>query len=504
MKGENLFSAKITPFRSVTGDKLRMHPTQTFLTEIWQHLWSDRRQVKRVAAAAFAILISVYIGVMYGDEAFITIFPILFWLWSILICFAALYTTQKPLRFHFTYTWVALIALSVIAFFLRIFELRSFPIGFHPDEERFVGFALQYIFNPKDIGNTLNPFRTGNGSQPFLYTYVIRLSVDLFGLSTAGARISSVITGALAVAAVFLMVNEMAGRRIAWLTAIVMTTYHYHIHWSRLALNNIWVTLLLPCTFGFFLLGWRKSWKVGALLAGICLGSVTYFYAGGYIVVLLILIIIWRVWKKTEDHTGLAIHIGKMLILALVIAAPLIIFAMLYPQHFFDRVHEIYGWYPETVNAMSGNSTSYWDYFIFQVIHSFGAYNFYPDITGFYAPAIPFLIGVSSILFPIGVVLAIYKKHYIPLIWVLIVTILGGVMSLGTPGSSHFIGVIPGLCWLVAIPLDWLIEHKYSYLAYFLLVIIVITDLSFYFIVYAAHPSLHLNVPFPVVEPFTY
>lgn len=450
---------------------------------------------------ALAVLISVYIGVRYSGEAYITIVPILFWLWSILICFAALYPTQKNINFYFTHTWIALIVLLVIAFFLRIFELKSFPIGFHPDENDFVDFALRHVFNPDNMGVTINPLRTGNDSQPIIYHYILRLSVALFGFSTAGARISSVIAGTMAIAGGFLMVNEMAGRRMAWLTAILMTTYHYHIHFSRLALNNIWTTLLLPLTLGLFLVSWRKSWEIGMLLTGICLGASAYFYMGGYIVIFLMPILIWQSWKKTGDRTGWTISIGKMLILALVIAAPLIAFALLYPQHFLDRAHTIYGWYPEIVKA---NSASYWDYLIYQTIHSFGAYNFYADVTGFYAADAPLLIGASSILFPIGVILAIYKKQYFPMIWVFIVTILGGVMSAGTPSSSHFIGVIPAICWLVAIPIDWLIEYKHPYLACFLLVIIIITDLSFYFIIYAASPSVDLSVPFPMVEPFIY
>ncbi len=110
----------------------------------------------------------------------------------------------------------------------------------------------------------------------------------------------------------------------------------------------------------------------------------------------------------------------------------------------------------------------------------------------------------SGVLFPIVFILAIHKKQFLPVFWLLIVTVLGGVLSAGTPSSSHFIGAIPAICWLVAIPLDWLFEHKHPYWAYFLLAIIVITDLSFYFVIYAAHPSENLSVPFPVVEPFTY
>jgi len=71
----------------------------------------------------------------------------------------------------------------------------------------------------------------------------------------------------------------------------------------------------------------------------------------------------------------------------------------------------------------------------------------------------------------------------------------------GTPSSSHFVPAIPAICALVALPLGKMLESKRPHWAYILLAGILLTDLGFYFMVYAANPSLDLNIAFPVIPP---
>jgi 4-amino-4-deoxy-L-arabinose transferase-like glycosyltransferase len=321
-------------------------------------------------------------------------------------------------------------------------------------------------------------------------------------MNIPATRISSILIGTLAIASVFLMMNELAGRRMAWLTATLMTTYHYHVHWSRIALSNIWVTLLIPLTLGLFLLGWRKNNDKGAILAGLTLGLSAYIYSGGYFIIFLLIFLFIQTWRKTDNPHGLIKYTTKMLALALVVAMPLIIFAILVPEHFFDRAYIVRGWTDKAIQSISqGEIVTPWDYFQHQVKYSFGAYNFYPEVTGFYRPDAPFLIGFASILFLVGIPIALRQKQYLLIFWIFIVTVLGGVMLDGTPASTHFIGVIPAVCWMVAIPLDKLFEKNQMNWAYTLLALTLFTDLFFYFFIYASSPSLDLDAPFPIIMP---
>lgn len=462
-----------------------------------QNFWENKTGFKQIALACVSILISAWIGFQYAVEAFIGYLPILVWIFSVFLCFAALYPEKQPALFQIkrNHTWAGIFALIIIAFLIRFINFSNFPAGFHPDEAGYVDFAILHIPNLDDPTLTINPFRTGLDSQPVLYKYVLRLTTFLFGMNIPATKISSVLIGTLAIASVFLMMNELAGRRMAWITSILMTTYHYHVHWSRIALSNIWVTLLVPLTLGLFLIGWRKNNDKGAIFAGLALGLSAYIYSGGYFIVFLLIFLFVQLWIKTDNRSGLIKYTLKMLALALVVAAPLMMFAIQVPEFFFDRASLVNGWSPDLIQP------SFQAYLFSQIKYSFGAYNFYPEVTGFYFPGAPFLIGFASILFLIGVALAISQKQYLLLFWIFIVTVLGGVMLDGTPASTHFIGVIPAICWMVAIPLDNLLEKKQMNWAYTLLALTLFMDLFFYFFIYASAPSAHLSLSFPIIMP---
>lgn len=482
-----------------------------FVKQLWKALWLTDDRVLQVLVSLISIFLSITVGFLYAKDIAVTTTPILLWLSVVVICFAILYPFDRQSGFHFNRMWVGFTGLLLAAFFLRVITLSNFPVGFHVDEAGGADFSLQHVFNPINPGETISPFRTASYSQPSLYYYFLRLSLSIFGLTIPGARMSSVLVGTLAVGATFLMVNELDGRRTAWLAAILMTAYHYHIHWSRMALNNVWVTLFVPATLAFFMIGWRKNWSGGAVLAGLSLGLTAYFYSGGYIVIPLLFILIVRTWKQTNDHLTLTVYLGRMFVPALVVAAPLIIFAFLFPDFFFDRSREVFAWSSENIQSFSGDTSMYQAsdgvniylaYFIYQLTHSLGAYNFFLEIPTFYFPHIPFLIGFASPLFLLGIAWTIYKKQYFPAIWVLIVTILGGFLLSAPPASSHFISVIPAICWLVAVPINLLFENRRAPWAYLILISILSLDIYFYFVTYKAHPSSNLDVPFPIVEPY--
>jgi 4-amino-4-deoxy-L-arabinose transferase-like glycosyltransferase len=475
---------------------------RAFLAELWKNLWLNEHRAFQVVTAIASIGGSIFIGIVYAGQIGIPVYPIVLWLVEIVICSLVLYPFHRKNEFRPSPIWSRLLALLVAAFLLRGIGLATLPPGFHTDEHGTAYFVQNQVFNPQNTGKTVNPFMLDSNNQPAFYDYVWRLSIGLFGFTISGARMASAIAGTLAVLAVFFMVHEMAGRRQAWLTAILMAVYHYHIHWSRIALNNIWVTFLLPLTIALFLRGWHKRWSGYAVLAGLCLGFTAYFYAGGYFILIILPFLAWQEWKKTTDHASLAIYYGKMLAVAMVVAAPLIAYAVRLPDQFLLRTRDIIAWKAGYAQATLGPSTTAWDILLFQFGRSFGAYNYYTDITGFYRPEIPFLIGFASAVFLWGVAWAIYKKQYFPLAWLALVTVLGGMMSAGTPGSSHFIGAIPAICWLAAIPLDWLIGNGRSHWAYALLAIIIVTDLVFYFVIYQSHPSLDLTLEFPLIESY--
>lgn len=480
-----------------------MTPTFQFIASLWNLLWSTKHRARQVGLASLTIIISLWIGFRYAQEVFISLLPMMVWVYLIILCSLTLYPSRQGALIWVSRNspWFAMLLLLGVAVFFRGFQLENLPQGLHPDEAGYIEFSLLHIPNTNTEWLYINPFRTGLDSQPVLYNYVLWFNTQVFGASISAVKITSVLAGTLSIAGVFLMMKELTGnRRLAWLTSILMAVYHYHVHWSRMALSNIWTTFFLCFTIGLFLLGWRKRHSGGAVLAGICLGLAAYVYSGGYFVVILLIVLFLQQWQNTTERLGLTIYSAKMVAMAAVIAAPLVMFALRVPEFFFDRANMIRGWTPQAILAYSqGAEMSYLDYAIHQFKYSFGAYNFFPEVTGFYKPEIPFLVGFASILFMFGIAFAFNKKHFLALVWILIVTTLGGILLDGTPGSTHFIGAIPAICWLVALPIDKLFESGNHRFAYAILAVVILTDIYFYFLIYSGNPSPDLSLPFPVV-----
>jgi 4-amino-4-deoxy-L-arabinose transferase-like glycosyltransferase len=454
---------------------------------------NDRRMLQIITAGA-CILLSGFLGYAYVNDSMITGWQIWVWLACVGLTFFILFT-PPPFDLRPKRSWIWLLLLLAAALALRLVFLGSLPAGLHQDEAGTASFSLRHIVPGSEY--ILNPFRTGPASHPTLYNYVMRLSLLLAGESIFGTRLSSAIAGALAVLATWFMIAVVQNKRTAWLAAILMAGYQYHIHWSRIGLNNIWVTLWAPLTVGLFIWGWEKKWNGAAVLSGLALGLSFYFYAGGYVLPFLMIYLTLKFWRDKEERRQLVIFAGKTMAMSLCVVVPLLFHAFLQPRLFFERSQTVFGWKSQFIQEITGDPGNIGKFIKYQIERSLGAYTTYVDFSGFYRAGVPFLFGLAGPVFLIGFGWAIYKKQYLPVLWIVLVTLLGGFLLTGTPAGSHFIASIPAICWLIAMPLDYLMKSKRSGWAIAILVIILATDLIFYFGVFPHYPPGDLSLPFP-------
>lgn len=469
----------------------------SFARSILSYARGDDRRVLEIIVASACIFVTLSIGIAFSTTHYVKGWQL--WMW--LLCCAAITITLAPLRFfHRPRIDASLRALSVVAlvaFALRVVSLDAIPGGLHVDESGFAGFTMDHVLTGR--AETLSPFIVGMDSHPSLFFYLIRLFLSVFGYTIVGLRIPSVLAGTLAVVAVYGCVAILSNRRVALMAAILMAAYHFHIHWSRLALNNIWDTLWVPTTIGLYAWGWKNRNSAAAALAGAALGFSQYFYQGGRLVVFLLAFVIVWLWWNDRDSQRLAIHFGKLVAVTACIVAPLLLFALAEPEPFLARFQVVFGWRPEVIQEVTGSATDYWRFFWYQLARSLGAYTAYADITGFYRPEIPLTIGLSMIMLPIGFGWAVFKRMWVPVVWLTLATFFGGFMLAGAPSSSHYVIAIPAICWLIAIAIDLISEHGHPRIALAILVIIVLTDLIFYFGIYLSAPSTDLVLPFPPI-----
>jgi 4-amino-4-deoxy-L-arabinose transferase-like glycosyltransferase len=467
---------------------------------LWQTAWRDEKRAFQLISAMFCIISNFLIGYMYAGTTFFAGWQIIAWMLCILFLFIELFP-RKRIPFEPDKTWIVVGVLVIIGFLLRAIASDKLPPGLHTDEYGTVDFTFRHIFpNPNE---TVNPFRPGLNSHPILYNYILYLFMRLGGYNIFGVRLSSAFAGAMAIAATYFMVRELSNKRVGLIAAIIMTSYQLDIQWSRIALNNIWTTLWLPLAIGFFLWGWRRKWTAGALLSGASLGMAAYFYAGGYIIIILMIFLTIKIWRESKEHIELTIYIGKAIAMALCVAIPLIIYAIFYPTEFSLRANLVYGWTPEAMKVLMNGEVNYYKFFWSQLSQSLAIFNILPETSGFYNSKVPLILGIASPLFLVGIGWTIYKKQYLPVLWVLLVAFFGGMLLYTPPSSSHYVGAIPAICMLIAVPLGWMMDNGRSRWAILLLFMIVATDLIFYFYFYRLSPGPDLILPFPPIPPFT-
>lgn len=487
--------------RRLAGDTAVTPPS--WIETWWQSgidLWRDNIRTSESATiqcliATAAILISCSIGYGYGTTSLVTGWQL--WTWGItcLVLIVALIPTDgfpKPQAIP----WKWIVGLTLLALLLRLPFLDTIPGGLHIDERGVAGYTMRHIFPENSL--TINPFHTATNSQPALFNYLIRASFAIFGYSFTALRGISAFAGVFAILATYFVVAVFENRRTALITAVLMTAYHYHIHWSRIGLNNIWDTLWVPLVLAAFTWGYRHNWSGGAVIAGAALGLSQYFYAGSKTVIFVLPFLLWMLWKETPSYQKMLIHAGKFGVTAVAIGAPITFFAFMSPGLFFERSKVVYGWSVPAIQTTLGE-VDYGRYLWHQLYRNFGSFTTVPEVTGFYGPGVPYLIGIAAPIFVIGILWFFWKRQWIPLWWLFFALLFGGVLLGGAPSSSHHVVMIPVICWATAVPISALWNSGKWRIALLIILLIVITDLVFYFGIYVPRDPIDLfhELPLP-------
>ncbi|MBN1979004.1 MAG: glycosyltransferase family 39 protein [Anaerolineae bacterium] len=394
-----------------------------------------------------------------------------------------------------------LAALLLAALLVRAVDLEHIPANLGGDEGTQGLAALELVGPPMG-----NPFSTGWYSVPTMSFLAYGSAMKVFGATIAGARTLSALVGTLTVLTTFLFARQLWGWRAAWIAATLLAFGHYHIHFSRLASNQIGDGFVVTLALWLFVRGMQSRRSLHFAMAGTVVGLGWYGYFGARLVgVILAAYVAWLFASKYRFHLqAMSRRYGRLLLIfllaALVAAAPLLLYYIAHQDTMAARASQITilspGWLAreQEYSGLSGTRI-----LLRQFLKSVTAFHYTLDPTFWYRPSIPLLDFLSGVLFLFGMVWSLARRREpgfaLVLIWFWLALITGWVLTENPPSSQRMVIIAPALALLVGLGMRWLMSMgervfgkgqllHWRDIAILGLVLISILNLYYYFVVY--------------------
>ncbi|MFN8495898.1 MAG: glycosyltransferase family 39 protein [Caldilineaceae bacterium] len=364
--------------------------------------------------------------------------------------------------------WLAVIGLTGLALGLRLYRLDGFLPTLHGDEGEMGLLALLALHGPAS-GLSPNPlpfFGTGFLDHPTLFHYVQAGAMLLFGESETGLRILSAIFGALCTPLIY-AIGRRGWGRVAGLTAgWLLAVSNLHIHYSRIALNNIetvWFTILFILLFGllyeygqhkpFSSVDFTTASPPSLLLAiglGLTIGISQYFYYGSRLLpILTIPFLLYLWWTKRISRVqfiGLAVATA-------VAYLPLLTFYYENWPAFINRTRGVTILNPQGLTYILGPKAVWprdiplllWE----QSQRTFKFFIRDGDRSAFYLADIPAFDQLTVLFFWLGLGIILVRIHRFPefmaMVWFGLGVLLSSILTNDAPNGPRLIVAVPAV-----------------------------------------------------------
>ncbi len=347
-----------------------------------------------------------------------------------------------------THRWemAALGIITLLGAWLRFYNLGSAPFSISGDEGS-IGLEIQRVLS----GDLQNPFSLMWGTHSTMVGFIMAGFARLFGFSVDSLRVMSALVGTAAIPALFVLAWHISGRRVALIAALLLATFPYHLHYSRVALPIAWDTFTYPAALGAFWWGMRRDSQslYPFALAGLIGGFGQYPYTGSRLLPILIgiflltLALFEREWLRRKG-SGLIV----MALVFLVVASPHYLTGLRDPDAFNARLNQVgilqNGWLEaESAIRGEGELLILWD----QFRRALFGFAFFDDRTSTWGPGTPLAPPLLSLglFFGLAVSLRRWREPGIWLLhgWFWAVILTGGVLTLDPPSSNRLVAITP-------------------------------------------------------------
>lgn len=353
------------------------------------------------------------------------------------------------------------VILFTLALIVRLINLTNNPFMLNGIEASLGLNSMQII-----QGQLQNPFGTGWLTNPTLLLYLMAIPIRILGPTVLAARILSPFVGAATVAATYLIGKRLFGNLTGLLAAILLLGSHFHLHYSRMGMTNIWDGLLVLLALGTIGIAWKRPSTASHqralwLWAGVLVGLNAYAFTSSR--VLPLILAVWfgltllLDWPSVRQQGW---HLLAAASLALVVALPMMVFYNNNPVLWAERAN-VLGILPGQTNWVADESarTGLTETAVLgqQFWRSALAFNGIPDNSPAYRPLVPLLSFGPAVMWILGFLLAVFRlrqgSYRLLLLWPLLTVIVAGVLVLESPQSHRLVLATPALALLAAVAL---------------------------------------------------
>ena len=378
--------------------------------------------------------------------------------------------------------------LFLVALLLRGVATAQIPPTFSGDEGSAGLSALNFVEGRAD-----NLFTIGWFSFPSLYFAVQSVGIRLMGQSIEALRVVSAVAGALAVVATYWLARSLFDRTTAAVAAVYLAASHYHIHFSRIGLNNIWDSFWGILAMLGLWYGWKSGRRVGFILCGLALGLGQYFYVS--IRTLPLLFLIWAAVALWRQRPRLRQRLPGLILaafVALIVVLPLAYFFVRHPDEFNAPMNRVTLLGERLALEAQLQQQSPAQIVGGQMLRAALGFTHEP-LRMWYNPGAALLLPGAAALFLLGFLWAVahFDLRYLLLFLPLLGVIASNALSQDAPAAQRYVMAAPVAAILVAVPLgqaaQWLRQlwPKYQGTVAALMAVVIVAvglaDLRYYF-----------------------
>jgi uncharacterized membrane protein len=423
---------------------------------------------------------------------------VLAWIGAMTLVVVGSWNFKPKLPKYSRSTALIIILLFEFALLVRAVYITRIPRALTGDEGSIGLMAVEFIQGTRD-----NIFTVGWFGFPSLYFFTQSLFVRLLGNTTPALRIPSAIVGASTVVAVYLLARAMFNKWTGVYAAVFMLGFHFHIHFSRLGLQNVWDGLWYTLVLGFLWLGWTKENRAAFLAAGFSLGFAQYFYVSSR--ALFLVIPLWLLIVGLMDRNRFKRNLPDLIRMSLattVTLIPLGLYYVNYPNIYLGMLNRVSIFKNGFHAAIEASGQSSWQFLLHQLSLGIKGFVIQP-IRFIYQPGVAMLRPISAGFFIIGFIFLFFRirdpKAWLLLIWLLIFVPIVG-FSDSAPCSQRYVAAAPATAILVGLSLGKLAEFSGRWIFrtqqianFFSLAVVTflcISDLDFYFMEYTPNSDM--------------